>query len=174
MGVRPVRDAAEGHRGAAMGASSLVVPLGAPGESPPSGPTFDEPQSTSRGSAVRLRGGVAFRWESAGAGVLILAALGCATVPRPDAGLATLGELKHRLGESALVGYRGCDQQLHYFCSVDGRTFSLPRAAWQVQELPVTLGWCLPLQFENDRLVSLPAARARHVDLHALQWALRG
>lgn len=123
--------------------------------------------------AVRLPGGVAFRWDSAGAGVFILAALGCASVPLVQQHLANLAELSCLTEPATPLGYRGCDERYHYFRLPAGNNVSLPRECWQVSAMPVKLGWCIPLVFEQDRLVIPSSEWSLEADLNSLQWTLR-
>ena len=120
-----------------------------------------------------LQGGAAFRWETAGAGVLILASLGCAAAPLDTMFLPDLQALSARVPAGWPVGYRGCDDSRHYFCSPTGEAFSLPRRCWTITAMPVQLGWCIPLLFEEERLVVPPKNWSSEVDLGSLQWTLR-
>ncbi|XZE53510.1 hypothetical protein SH139x_005259 [Planctomycetaceae bacterium SH139] len=135
---------------------------------------FDAEQRRSPSSeAVRLPGGVAFRWDSAGAGVFILAALGCASVPLVQQHVANLAELSCLAESATPLGYRGCDERYHYFRLPAGNNVSLPRECWQVSAMPVKLGWCIPLVFEQDRLVIPSSEWSLAADLNSLQWTLR-
>ena len=133
----------------------------------------EEPQAGEITGAVRLPGGVAFRWETAGAGALILAALGCASVPSVLLQVHDLAELQQWAAPGCPIGYRGCDDTRHYFLMRSGVSISLPLHGWHVTAMPVTLGWCIPLMFEADRLIVPPREWSINADLHSLQWALR-
>ena len=124
-------------------------------------------------NVTRLPGGVAFRWETTGAGVLILAALGCASIPSIDQHLSDMAQLQAITPAGLPVGYRGSDQQYHYFLLQDGGNVALPRDGWHVTNMPVTLGWCIPLVFDRDRLVIPSSEWSSRIDLNSLQWALR-
>jgi len=132
-----------------------------------------EQRRSTSSEAVRLPGGVAFRWDSAGAGVFILAALGCASVPLVQQHLANLAELSCLAEPAQPLGYRGCDERYHYFRLPAGNNVSLPRECWQVSTMPVKLGWCIPLVFEQDRLVIPSSEWSLEADLNSLQWTLR-
>lgn len=120
-----------------------------------------------------LRGGAVFRWESTTAGVLILAALGYnSPPPMVTDHVQNLGQLHALTGLQSLVGYRGCDKELHYFNLPSHKACSLPRANWTVTYLPVNLGLCVPLCFEHGRLTVPPRHWSMEIDLATLQWAI--
>jgi hypothetical protein len=124
-------------------------------------------------AAEPLRGGAVFRWESTAAGVLILAALGC-TVSPPEVqrhldGLAHMSEF---VGPAGVVGYRGSNTDYHFFATPDGITLTIPKLCWTITNMPVELGLCLPLAFDDGQL-GIPSSQwAMDVDLASLQWAI--
>ncbi len=125
-------------------------------------------------AAASLRGGAVFRWESAGAGVLILASFGCSVAaPRVTQYLAGLAQLQQLVPTASPIGYRGNDQRFHYFCVPAGDAYAIPLASWNVTSMPVSLGFCIPLWFQFGRLVVPPSEWSTQADLTSLQWALR-
>ena len=124
-------------------------------------------------AAEPLRGGAAFRWESATAGVLILAALGChAPAPTMVRQVDSLVHLAILAGAEAIVGYRGSDDHSHYFALPQGKPCAVPRQRWNVTFLPVTLGLCLPLYFDQGQLTVPPQEWSMQIDLASLQWTI--
>lgn len=124
-------------------------------------------------AAEPLRGGAVFRWESTTAGVLVLAALGCnAPVPMEVRQVDNLVHLGILAGANAIVGYRGCDKDSHFFSMPDGRPCAIPRSRWNVSFLPVTLGLCLPLSIVQGELTVPPQQWSMKVQLASLQWTI--
>lgn len=124
-------------------------------------------------AAEPLKGGAAFRWESTTAGVLILAALGYPTsAPSAPRHLENLAHLSMLAGSEAIVGYRGCDSQSHFFALPNQQPCAIPLHHWNVTFLPVNLGLCLPLYFEAGKLTVPPRDWAMRLDLATLQWAI--
>jgi hypothetical protein len=125
-------------------------------------------------AAASLRGGAVFRWESAGAGVLILASFGCSvTAPAVTQYLPGLAQLQQLVPTASPIGYRGNDQRFHYFCVPAGEAYAIPLASWNVTSMPVSLGFCIPLWFQLGRLVVPPSEWSSQADLMSMQWALR-
>jgi hypothetical protein len=125
-------------------------------------------------AAQPLRGGAVFRWESTAAGVLILAALGCtARPPSVAAHFDQIDQLVPIARPTNVVGYRGCDNDRHYFSLPIGKAYTIPKVDWTVTEMPVELGLCLPLWLEHGRFMIPPRHWAISIDLESLQWALQ-
>lgn len=126
----------------------------------------------SEGEVVCLRGGAALRWTLANEASFILTSSGYGSSPREHLALESLAELRTLCGDDSTLGYRGCDHNLHYFVLVDQRIVSIPRHQWHVTAMPVGLGWCIPLVFEDERLIVPPRNWAAEADLSSLQWTL--
>lgn len=124
-------------------------------------------------TAAVLRGGAILRWRTEGAGVLVMASLG-GPAPPPSLvqQLRSLDDLRQIIPAATPVGYRGCDGTYHYFCVPSGGAYGVPRAAWDITPLPVTLGFCIPLVFDRERLVIPPSDWSLRLDLLSLQWTL--
>lgn len=139
--------------------------------SPESG---SHPSESSRIDGVApLRGGAVLRWQTADDGVFLLGSRGGSVAP-PERmeHLADLAELSKRIPAETAVGYRGCDRVYHYFCAPTGAGYCLPRRAWSVTTMPVTLGFCIPLVFAGERLMVPPRDWSTQLDLLSLQWIL--
>lgn len=126
-----------------------------------------------------LAGGVIYRWETAAAGVLVLAAFGCSVIPPVTSGnFGDLAQLRSFIvdleeGFHNPIGYRGCDDCYHYFCISNGKAYTVPREAWRVTAMPVALGFCIPLVFSDEgRLEMPPSTWSQGVNLASLQWTL--
>ncbi|WP_164100757.1 hypothetical protein [Candidatus Laterigemmans baculatus] len=120
-----------------------------------------------------LRGGAVLRWESDGEDVFVLGSHGGpVAAPKAVEPLADLAALKERVPTESPVGYRGCDRAYHYFCVPAGNGYRLPRRAWAVTTMPVTLGFCIPLVFAGERLVIPSREWSSRLDLPSLQWIL--
>lgn len=120
-----------------------------------------------------LRGGAILRWETEDEEVFLLGSRG-GPVAAPETlhQLDDLAELRKRVPPETAVGYRGCDRVYHYFCLPTGAGYCLPRQAWAVTTMPVTLGFCIPLVFAGERLVIPPREWSTRLDLPSLQWIL--
>lgn len=124
-------------------------------------------------TAAVLRGGAILRWRTDGAGVLVLASLGGpATPPTLVKRLEKLDDLRRIIPADSPVGYRGCDAVYHYFRVPAGGAYGVPRSAWNITPMPVTLGFCIPLIFDHSRLVIPPPDWSLRLDLISLQWTL--
>lgn len=124
-------------------------------------------------TAAVLRGGAILRWRTDGAGVLILASLGGPAAPPTLASrLGTLDDLRRVVPPSTPVGYRGCDAEYHYFRLPSGDAYGVPLGAWKITPMPVSLGFCIPLIFDDARLVIPPSDWSLRLDLLSLQWTL--
>lgn len=126
----------------------------------------------SKGEVVCLNGGAAMRWKTDREEPIVMASSGHASAPREHLPLTTLEDLASYCGPGWTIGYCGCDHSSHYFVTSDGQNISIPKAHWHVTAMPVGLGWCIPLVFEDGRLVIPSRHWASEVDLTSLQWTL--
>lgn len=124
-------------------------------------------------TAAVLRGGAILRWRTPRAGVLVLASLGGpAAPPTLISRLENLEDLRQMVPAATPVGYRGCDAAYHYFRLPAGGAYGIPRSSWKITPMPVTLGFCIPLIFNENRLVIPPPDWSLRLDLLSLQWTL--
>lgn len=124
-------------------------------------------------TAAVLRGGAILRWRTNADEVLVLASLGGpAAPPTLVQRLGTLEDLRQIIPASTPVGYRGCDAAYHYFRVPSGGAYGVPRSAWHITPMPVTLGFCIPLVFDETRLVIPSPEWSLRLDLLSLQWTL--
>lgn len=127
-----------------------------------------EPEDTVR----CLIGGAAFRWKAIDDQWFVMTSSGWDRQPHCTTHLEDLHALQKKVPRDSPVGYRGCDKDCHYFSLPGGESFTIPRAAWDVMALPRSLGWCIPLVFEAQRLVIPDSTWAAHIDLTTLQWTV--